>query len=713
MNTTLFARSLAAACAGALIAGAVVATPAVADPAADEYGQLVVFGSDTTQDVMQGLSAAVNTAAEEDLLANYLAVGTSTVQIDAAGTIAPRANGSSAGRDMLRVAIGQTATATIARQTGGSFSANSNVIGQIQAARSSSGVGSNGAANGVLAYVPFAKDALTMAVKTGSPLAVVPWYIGKGEDTTSKPNLTAVYKGAVTHAYIDGDGTELDPYTYVGVGPDATIPVDAPAGTQAIAIRPVIPQSGSGTRSYFIVDVLGLADNNAGGIPALFRSSVINIEGTDYPVQEHDGTVMGLDETVIGPFSIGQYVAFTNFASTGQPVVTDRRNGASLLPLRATEALEAQAPFVAAEGDLIKANPAFVAATRNVFNIVPSRKLDDPSTVEHRVFNGPDSLICQQEATIELYGFVPIEECGDDTNRAYAPNADNTSTISWEAPTGLAVNESSNVLVTVDSKTHRQGGTVNILAGTEVVGTADVAPHVATATATVQVPVTIDTNESSVDLRAVFIPTLAGVTGSQTSVSSVPVTQETTTFISTKATSTIGQFITVVGWVNGAEGGSLALYDGDTLLSTYELDSDEQATAFRFAARQLSYNFQVRYVPPTATNFAPSVSSTRTVTVAKAIPTVTASAPTVRFGTAGRVSVTVAPVNGVVPTGRVEIRSSTTGALLGAGNVSATTGKVTITLPKTLSRATRTLSVRYLGNTLFNARNTTVKFTVR
>ena len=712
MNTKLFARSLAAACAGALVAGAVVATPAMADPAVDEYGQLVIFGSDTTQDIMQGLSNAVNTTANENLLANYLAVGSSTVQIDSEGTIAPRANGSSAGRDMLRVAIGQTATATIARQSGGSFSANSNVIGQIQAARSSSGVGANGASNGVVAYVPFAKDALTMAVKDGSPLEVVPWYIGRGEDTTSKPNLTAVYKGAVTHAYIDGDGTELDPYTYVGVGPNATIPLDAPVGTQAIALRPVIPQSGSGTRSYFIVDVLGLADSNAGGIPAEFRSSLITIDGTEYPVQEHDGTVMGLDETVIGPFSIGQFVAFTNFSNTGQPVVTDRRNGATLLPLTATEAVAAQSPFVAAEGGLIKANPDFVAATRNVFNIVPSRKLDDPSTAENRVFNGPESLLCQEEETIELYGFVPIAECGDDTIRAYAPSATNTSTISWEAPTGLSVGDATNVAVTVDSKVHRQGGTVNILAGDEVVGTAAVAPHVATETATVQVPVTIDTDATSVPLRAVFIPTLAGVTGSQTSVANVPVTQETTSSISVRSTSTIGQFITVVGWVSGAEGGSLELYDGATLVGTYSLDDDEQAAAFRVVARKLSYNFQVRYVAPVGTNFAASESASRAVTVAKALPTVTAKAPTVNFGTSGKVYVAVAPINGVVPTGRVEIRSAS-GTLLGAGNVSATTGKVTISLPKSLSRATRTLSVRYLGNTLFQARNTSVKFTVR
>ncbi len=711
MSTTFFARGLAAACAGALVAGAAVAAPAMADPAPDEYGQLVIFGSDTTQDVMQGLSVAVNTTANENLLANYLAVGSSTVQIDAAGTLAPRANGSSAGRDMLRVAIGQVATANVPRQSGGTFAANSNVIGQIQVARSSSGVGANGATNGVVAYVPFAKDALTMAVKEGSPLAVVPWYIGRGEDTTSKPNLTAVYKGAVTHAYVDGDGSVGDPYTYVGVGPDATLPVDAPAGTQAFALRPVIPQAGSGTRSYFIVDVLGLADNNAGGIPELFRSSVINIGGTDYPVQEHDGTVMGLDETVIGPFSVGQFVAFTNSENTGQPVVTDRRNGASLLPLRATEAVAAKVPFVDAGGGLVKANPEFVAAVRDVYNIVPSRKLDDPSTLEHRVFNGPDSALCQEVATIELYGFVPIASCGDDTIRAYAPSAANTSTISWEAPTGLSVDETTNVSVTVDSKVHRQGGTVNILAGSEVVGTANVPPHVATETATVQVPVTIDTDESSVALRAVFIPTLAGVTGSQTSVATVPVTQETSTFVSTRSTSTIGQFITVVGWVNGATGGTLELYDGDTLVSTYALDDDELAAAFRVVARKLSYDFQVRYVAPIGTNFASSESGDRTVTVAKAVPKVTAKAPTVNFGTAGRVTVTVAPINGVVPTGRVEVRTSS-GSLLGSGNVSATTGKVTITLKK-LSRATRTLSVRYLGNTLFEARNTTVKFTVR
>ncbi len=712
MNTKFFARSLAVACAGALVAGAFVAAPAAADPAANEYGQLVVFGSDTTQDVMQGLSGAVNVTADENLLANYLAVGSSTVQIDAAGTVAPRANGSSAGRDMLRVAIGQAATATIARKEGGSFSANSNVVGQIQAARSSSGVGSSGAVNGVLAYVPFAKDALTMAVKDGSPLAVVPWYIGKGVDTTTTPALTAVYKGAVTHAYIDGDGTVENPYTYVGVGASAELPVGAPEGTNAIALRPVVPQSGSGTRSYFIVDVLGLKDDNTGGISSEIRSSKITIDSTVYDVQEHDGTVMGLDEAVIGPFSIGQFVAFTNYDTVGQPVVTDRRNGASLLPLKATEALTAQVPFVDAGNGLVKANPSFVAATRDVYNIVPSRKLDDPSTIEHRVFNGPESLICQEDATIELYGFVPIDTCGDDTIRAYAPSADNTSTVTWVAPTGLSVGQTQNVLVTVDSKIHRQGGRVNILSGSQIVGTATVAPHVNAATAEVSVPVLVDTTSVSVQLSAVFIPTLAGVTGSVTPVATVPVTQETTTRISSKRTSTIGQTFTVVGWVDGAQGGSLELYDGGTRLQSYTLDSDERGAAFAVVARKVSYNLQVRYVPAAATNVAPSVSGRLAVAVAKATPIVTATAPTVLYGTAGRVTVTVAPINGIVPTGRVEVRSSPTGPVLGSGTLSAA-GTVAISLSRTLTRATRILTVLYVGNTLFNQRSTTVSFTVR
>ncbi|MCA1941985.1 MAG: Ig-like domain repeat protein [Yonghaparkia sp.] len=702
MQNRLFARGLALTSIGAILVGAAVAAPAAADPAADQYGQLRIFGSDTTQDVMQGLANAVNAAADENLLANYLAVGSSTVQIDAGGTVAPRANGSSAGRDFLRVAIGQTATANVARQVGGSIAVGADAIGKIDVARSSSGPGAAAAANGVLAYVPFAKDALTMAVKDGSPLAVVPWYIGKGEDTTSKPNLTAVYKGAVKYAYVAGSAGS---YTYVGVGPDATLPVDAPEGTVAYQLRPVVPQSGSGTRSYFIVDVLGLADNNT-SIPADIRSASIVIDGTTYSVQEHDGTVMGLDETVIGPFSIGQYVAFTNDA----PGVTDRRNGAVLLPLKATEAGVAAAPFVTVgDGPLVKANPAFTAATRNVFNIVPSRLLDDPSTLIHEVFYGSTSLLCEQTATIELYGFLPIgSECGDDSIRAYAPTADNTSTVTWTPPTAIEVGASTSVEVVVDSKVHRQGGTVRILNGDTVVGQAAVAPHVATATATVQVPVTVTTDATSASLRAVFIPTLPGIVGSQTAVASVPVSAPTASFVSTKSTATIGGVMTVVGWVTGAEGGTVELWDGATRLQTYTLDEGENGFGFRVTAAKLSYAFQVRYVPPTGSNLAPSSSVERPVTVAKATPTIKASAATVSAGTRGKVKVTVAAINGVTPTGRVEVYRGST--RVGSGTLSR--GAVTITL-SSIPRGTHTLSVRYLGDTKFNAVRTTARFVVR
>lgn len=691
----------------AILVGAAVSAPAAADPASGEFGQLRVFGSDTTQDIMQGLAGAVNAQAGENLLANYLAIGSGslTVQIDSAGTLAPRANGSSAGRDFLRVAIGQTATATVARPGGSANNYTATVadVGKIEVARSSSRPpGAQEAANGVLTYVPFAKDALTMAVKDGSPLAVVPWYIGRGESTTSKPNLTAVYQGAVTHAYVAGGPGS---YTYVGVGNSADVPAGSPEGTVAYALRPVIPQAGSGTRSYFIVDVLGLTDGSGSAIPAGIRSSVVEIGGTSYSVQEHDGLVMGLDETIIGPFSIGQYVAFTNEV----PGVTDRRRGAVLLPLKATEAATAAAPFVTVGGGpLVKANPDFTAATRDVYNIVPSRLLDDPSTVIHEVFNGSDSLLCQQTATIELYGFLPINNCGADSLRAYAPNADNTSTIEWTPPTGLEVGESTDVPVTVDSKVHRQGGVVRILRGTEVVGQATVAPHPGSATSTVQVPVSVTTTDSSVALQAVFIPTLPGVTGSSTSVANVPVTSPTSTFISTRSTATVGDFLTVVGWVNGAEGGSVELWDGTTLLQTYTLDADESGYGFRTVANKLSYALEVRYVPPAGSNLAASSSTVRTVTVSKATPTVRGTAASVRAGTRGKIVVTVAAINGVVPTGRVEVfRGSTR---VGSGNLS--NGRVVITMAL-IPRGTHTLSVRYLGNTLFEARNTTARFVVR
>lgn len=698
MNIRSFSRSVAIACASAIVVGTAVALPAAADPAPGIYGQLNVFGSDTTQDVMQGVSTAVNSSQNAEVLANYLAVGSATVPISSSA-VSSRANGSSAGRDYLRQAVGQVASATV--KVGGlNTTPGILAVGKIDVARSSSGPGSDLAANGVLAYVPFAKDALTMAVKAGSPLAVVPWYIGKGEDTTTKPNLTAVYKGAVTHAYVAGSAGS---YTYVGVGNSAVLPGDAPVGTTAYALRPVVPQSGSGTRSYFIVDVLGLADNNISMPNASIRSAVVTIEGTSYNVQEHDGTVMGLDETIIGPFSIGQFVAFENQA----PGVTDRRSGAVLLPLKAIEAGVGVDPSITV-GSIKKANPLFTAAVRDVYNIVPSRLLDDPSSLIHRVFNGPSSLVCAQSAAIELYGFLPVSTCGDDTIRAYAPSADNTSTISWTPPTSLRSGETATVPVTVDSKIHRQGGTVTIRNGSAIVGSLVVAPHTE-ATVDVNVPVTVTSASTSVSLTAVFVPTLAGITGSSTSAAPVPLSADSTSFVSAKSTSTIGSKMTVVGWIVGADRGSVELYDGNTRLATYTLDAGESGYGFSVVASKLSYSLNVRYVPSGGSNIVPSRSANKTVTVARGATTVTATAATVTAPARGRVAVSVAAVGGIVPTGTVQVFRGTTRV----GTATLVAGRATVTL-SAVARGTSSLTVRYLGDTRFApATRSAVTFIVR
>jgi hypothetical protein len=699
MNTRSFSRSVAIACASAIVVGAAVALPAAADPASGIYGQLNVFGSDTTQDVMQGISVAVNASRSSEVLANYLAVGSPTVPISSS-TSSSRANGSSAGRDYLRLAIGQVALATV--KVGiDNTTPGINALGKIDVARSSSGPGSSAAANGVLAYVPFAKDALTMAVKAGSPLAVVPWYIGKGESTTTQPNLVAVYTGAVTHAYVSGSSGS---YAYEGVGNSSTIPGSASPGTVAYALRPVVPQSGSGTRSYFIVDVLGLADNSTSMPIASIRSGQVDIGGVVRNVQEHDGTVMGLDETIIGPFSIGQFVAFENAV----PGVTDRRNGAVLLPLKATAAGVGVVPFITA-GGIKTANPAFTAAVRDVYNIVPSRLLDDPASLIHRVFYGQSSLVCAQSATIELYGFLPITNCGDETIRAYAPSADNTSTIAWTPPTNLRSGERVTVPVTVDSKIHGQGGTVTIRNGTTIVGTLVVPPHTSGATVQVSVPVTVTSGLTSVSLTAVFVPALAGITGAVTSATSVPLSADSTSFISAKSTSTIGRGMPIVGWISGADRGSVELWDGNTRLATYALDAGENGYGFNVVASKLSYSLNVRYVPSVGSNITQSRSANKTVTVARATPTVTATAATVTAPTRGRVAVTVATVGGIVPSGAVQVFRGTT--RVGTGTLVA--GRATVTL-SAIARGTSSLTVRYLGDTRFAPANrSAVVFIVR
>jgi ABC-type phosphate transport system substrate-binding protein len=306
---------------GLLTAG-LVAGPALADPTgAPTYRQLAGVGSDTTQDVMNGLAEVVKDGSGNKLIASYDATGSANIKTknDANCTLA-RPNGSGAGRSALLNSL----------QAGN---------GCVDFARSSSL--NIAASNPSLTYVPFAVDAVTYAV---------------------------------TH--------------------DSTIPRDLPlADLQEIyacrvpGIVPLLPQSGSGTRSFWLAQ-MGLTETQ------VQNSTCIKDVKNGKVVQEHDGRAL-TSPNEIAPYSVAQYIA----QSFG--VIDDRRGDADL------GAIDGKVPFVLNTDVTIK---------RDVYNAVPTSKLGVSPWKD--VFVGQNSKICQASSVIKRYGFGISPLCGDTSNQS-------------------------------------------------------------------------------------------------------------------------------------------------------------------------------------------------------------------------------------------------------------------------------------------------------
>lgn len=346
MKVRTFGR-MAAAGFGAVVALVAVATPAAADPIpANEYRVIAGAGSDTTQDVLNGLGNVIRDAGNNKIIASWDArdpggvVPAPKIKTKAANCTFTRPNGSGAGHTALRASEGET---------GGLFQGD-NVVGCVDFARSSSFSQTSPTTTGNLTYIPFGVDAVTYA---------------KNVDSDLPNNLTFVQLQRIYRC--------LTP---------------AVSGTP---VSPMLLQSGSGTRQFWL-QKMGITENDiaAGDYPCIDQGT-----GTGY--QEHDGTVLNGKFNSIVPFSVGQYVAQTNTATilAQTQVQVDDRRGPSRLG-----AVNGLQPVVGG-----KLNIAFRAElVRDVYNVVPTADLLAGSTLE-RVFSGPTSLVCQNAATIELFGF--------------------------------------------------------------------------------------------------------------------------------------------------------------------------------------------------------------------------------------------------------------------------------------------------------------------
>lgn len=324
-----------------VVSGATVAN--AADPTS--FKQLNGVGSDTTQDVVRAIAATTTTLGSYDAAGANLSA---TIKTTASGPSFARPVGSGAGVKAL-------SASAQGLNYGGSTAP---ITGQVDFARSSSGP----VTGSVLTYVPFATDAVSYAVNSASdfPRNIK---LGTAADSDTKFTLRNIYRCTVT-SYLDAFG---DP----------------------VAITPLLPQTGSGTRSFFL-GKLGLTDATTCGNT---RSNTII---------EHDGTVLTGPGDIV-PFSIGQFIAESNSPVTGSQ---DRRGFAELGKID-----NVKPTTLTTDGVALNASFPLV---RTVYNVVQTSRLSEPAIAS--AFVGTSSSFCANPAIIRTYGFAPLSSgCGATT----------------------------------------------------------------------------------------------------------------------------------------------------------------------------------------------------------------------------------------------------------------------------------------------------------
>ncbi len=205
---------------------------------------LIGVGSDTTQVVVRAVANNYNGTSPTSKIVSYSATGGGTLDLPDASSI-NRPVGSGAGKNLLHGATNNT---------------------NIDFARSSSAQSTAETQDGLTSF-PFAVDTLIM-VKSGTVASHAP-------ASLTIAQIVSIYKGSVTN------------WNQIG-------------GTAGV-IKPLIPQSGSGTLSFFTAQLT--AAN--GGTAVTFGPAVT-------PVTEHDPAPIDDDPDAIAPFSLAKKLTLPN-----------------------------------------------------------------------------------------------------------------------------------------------------------------------------------------------------------------------------------------------------------------------------------------------------------------------------------------------------------------------------------------------------------------
>jgi ABC-type phosphate transport system substrate-binding protein len=323
------------------------AAPALADPSVTPAAQDIVgAGSDTTQALVNQFSTDYNAHltsigdTTSPRLYSWDATGTSPITPKTGGNSITRPNGSGSGINAL----------------------NGNTNTTLDFARSS-----RAPQTGDLTtddFVAFAKDAVTWSATstTDAPANL----------TTA--DLAGIYQCTITDW---NQITDISGYT----GPDAII-------------KPYLPQTGSGTRSFFLSAI--------GGGTAVTPGSCV----TSGP-EENEGTDAALnDNDVIFPYSVGHYVGQLN----GHNTTTDN------VGVLVLQQIDGNSPLTSAN----KLDSGFAGGQygRVLYNVVRNgdwTATSTQATALHNIF-GSTGWICSTagKADITSYGFLalPGAACG-------------------------------------------------------------------------------------------------------------------------------------------------------------------------------------------------------------------------------------------------------------------------------------------------------------
>jgi hypothetical protein len=377
-----------------------LAAPAMADPVGPPvYRTLAGVGSDTTQDVMNGIASVVIDGAGTVLIGSYDAAGLPNPISTKPGNSFARPNGSNDGLTALRSAKdgttpwdGQHLVSTDLQ-----FSRSSNAPAAAQLHPS-----------GRYAAIPLALDAVSYAkaptgtsVPSDIPLGT---YVGEIWDTTVSTSYKLTLKNIYGLSLSSGATRTLyaawDTTTHTGSAAETV--GDQTTGADIVPFTPPRPP---GLPDYW-TDQMGGAFSASVSDRFTYTTTAadcatnptVKIGGTTYPtftgspasgtcvavIQDNNGKVTAVIPNAIVPFSIAQWTAQSNSSSLASDygiTVTDRRRGAVLGSVNGV-APQAGSPAVL--------NPTF-PIRRVVFNIVEYAELSTNPALA-AVFQGSSAL---------------------------------------------------------------------------------------------------------------------------------------------------------------------------------------------------------------------------------------------------------------------------------------------------------------------------------